>query len=319
MHDKVVRRRRAVLALLVALSLLLLTAYFGESSSGGLHATQRGALEVLAPIQEGANKALKPARDLFGWFGDTLDAQDERDRLATRARLAARRGRAAGGRQPRAPAAQAGCSRSTRPAAWTSYDPVQARVYQRSPSTWYQTATINKGSSDGVAVDDPVVNGQGLVGKVKSVSDGNAVVMLLTDQDFGVSALAAQARRARARSRRSPAASGDLLFDLVDDAEDDPQGRPDRHRRHVVAAPAVRLPALDPDRHGQADRERRGRAGPPHPRGARRRPAAPRHRPGADRARRQPPSGRDAAAVTLHPRRHRPHRRCSACSQRCCS
>ena len=74
---------------------------------------------------------------------------------------------------------------------------MQARVYQRSPSTWYQTATINKGSSDGVAVDDPVVNGQGLVGKVKSVSDGNAVVMLLTDQDFGVSALAPQPRRAR--------------------------------------------------------------------------------------------------------------------------
>jgi rod shape-determining protein MreC len=81
MHDKVVRRRRAVLALLVALSLFLLTAYFGESAGGGLHATQRGALEVLAPIQEGANKALKPARDLFGWFGDTLDAQDQRDQL----------------------------------------------------------------------------------------------------------------------------------------------------------------------------------------------------------------------------------------------
>ena len=44
MHDKVVRRRRAVLALLVGLSLFLLTAYFGESANGGLHAVQRGAL-----------------------------------------------------------------------------------------------------------------------------------------------------------------------------------------------------------------------------------------------------------------------------------
>ena len=35
MHDKVVRRRRAVLAALVALSLILLTAYFGESAGGG--------------------------------------------------------------------------------------------------------------------------------------------------------------------------------------------------------------------------------------------------------------------------------------------
>src|SRR5688500_12336729 len=81
MHDKAVRRRRAVLALLVALSLFLLTAYFGESSGGGLHAVQRGAMEVLAPIQEGANRALKPFRDLFGWFGDTMDAKDERDQL----------------------------------------------------------------------------------------------------------------------------------------------------------------------------------------------------------------------------------------------
>ena len=74
MHDRAVRRRRAVLAALVLSSLILLTAYFGESSGGGLHAVQRGAMEVLAPIQEGANRALKPFRDLFGWFGDTLDA-----------------------------------------------------------------------------------------------------------------------------------------------------------------------------------------------------------------------------------------------------
>src|SRR5919204_1908733 len=81
MHDKAVRRRRAVLAALVLLSLFLLTAYFGESSGGGLHSVQRGAMEVVAPIQEGANRALKPFRDLFGWFGDTLDAKSERDKL----------------------------------------------------------------------------------------------------------------------------------------------------------------------------------------------------------------------------------------------
>ena len=69
------------LAVLVALSLTLLTAYFGESSSGGLHSVQRGAMEVLAPIQEGANRVVKPFRDLFGWFGSTLDAKDERDKL----------------------------------------------------------------------------------------------------------------------------------------------------------------------------------------------------------------------------------------------
>ncbi len=66
MHDKTVRRRRAVLGLLVVLSLLLLTAYFGEAPNGRLHAVQRDFLAVVSPIQDGANKALKPVRDLFG-------------------------------------------------------------------------------------------------------------------------------------------------------------------------------------------------------------------------------------------------------------
>src|SRR5215212_2087598 len=79
MHDNAVRRRRAVLVVLVAASLILLTAYYGESSDGRLHAIQRGALGALSPIQEGASRVFKPVRDLFGWFGDTLDAKDQRD------------------------------------------------------------------------------------------------------------------------------------------------------------------------------------------------------------------------------------------------
>ena len=88
MYDKTVRRRRAVLGLLVVSSLILLTAYFGESGGGALHGVQRGTSEVLNPVQEGASRALKPVRDLFGWFGDTLAAKGkvedltaERDRL----------------------------------------------------------------------------------------------------------------------------------------------------------------------------------------------------------------------------------------------
>ncbi len=81
MHDKTVRRRRAVLGLLVVLSLLLLTAYFGEAPNGRLHGVQRDFLTVVSPIQDGANKALKPVRDLFSWFGDTLHAKSQRNEL----------------------------------------------------------------------------------------------------------------------------------------------------------------------------------------------------------------------------------------------
>src|SRR3712207_3987796 len=162
MHDRAVRRRRAVLAALVALSLFLLTAYFGESSGGGLHAVQRGAMEVLAPIQAGANRALKPFRDLFGWFGDTLAAQEERERLA-RERDALRRQVAELQVRQREREQVKGLQESSTTGGLGRDEPVQARVYQRSPSTWYQTVTINKGASDGVEVDQPVGNGEGLV------------------------------------------------------------------------------------------------------------------------------------------------------------
>ena len=202
MHDKVVRRRRAVLAVLVLLSLFLLTAYFGESSDGTLHGVQRGAMEVLAPVQEGANRALKPFRDLFGWFGDTLDAKDERDKLEAERDALRRPGRPPHRGEPGPRRSTKACRNRTSKAAWATTTPVEARVIARSPSSWYQTFQINKGSSDGVRVDQPVVNDAGLVGKIKSVSDGNASVMLLTDPEFGVSAQALRERRARQRRPR---------------------------------------------------------------------------------------------------------------------
>lgn len=222
MHDKAVRRRRAVLAALVILSLFLLTAYFGESSGGSLHAVQRGAMEVLAPIQEGANRALKPARDLFGWFGDTLDAKDERDKLKSE-RDALRRQVAQLEVEKRELQQIEGLEQQNTAGGLNNYEPVRARVIARSPSSWYQTVQINKGSSDGVEVDQPVVNAEGLVGKVKSVSDGNAVVMLLTDQEYGVSA---RTLHSGEPGSVGPAvgAPGDLRFELVPNAKEVQRG-----------------------------------------------------------------------------------------------
>jgi rod shape-determining protein MreC len=218
MHDKVVRRRRAVLAVLVLLSLFLLTAYFGEGSNGNLHAVQRGAMEVLAPIQEGANRALKPFRDLFGWFGDTLDAKDENGKLtAENRRLEEKVAQLTV--ENRDLQQYKGLKEQNEQGGLGDYTPVHARAIARSPSSWYQTFQINKGSSDGVRVDQPVVNSAGLVGKVKSVSDGNASVMLLTDPEFGVSA---QALESGEPGSVGPAvgAPGDLRFELVPNAKD---------------------------------------------------------------------------------------------------
>jgi rod shape-determining protein MreC len=218
MDRKVVRRRRAVLAALVVLSLFLLTAYFGESTGGPLHGVQRTAMEVVAPIQEGAHRVLKPFRDLFGWFGDTMDAKDRAKRLeAENERL--NRELAEVTVQKHELDQLKGLEQINSAGGLANYEPVVSRVIARSPSSWYQTFQINKGSSDGVRIDQPVVNGAGLVGKVKEVSDGNAVVMLLTDPEFGVSA---RSLRSGEPGSVSPAvgAPGDLRFELVPNAKE---------------------------------------------------------------------------------------------------
>jgi rod shape-determining protein MreC len=186
-YKQSVRRRRAVLGVLVALCLVLLTAYFGESAGGGLHALQRGVLTVLSPIQEGTSRALKPFRDLFGWFDDTINASSERDKLR-KERNALRRqvvGSEAALRENLQLRRLVGLDQGRDLAGWT---PVTGRIIGRSPTVWYATLTVDKGSGDGVRVNQPVVNGDGLVGKVTSVTSGASLVTLITDHTSGVSA-----------------------------------------------------------------------------------------------------------------------------------
>jgi rod shape-determining protein MreC len=185
---KVIRRRRAALAIFVALSVALVTAYFGESGGGFLHALQRGAQEALAPIETGASRALKPVRDLFGWFGDTLDAKDENERL--KKEVERLRGEVARSQTARRDAQQlrglVGLQRQDGFPQGTK--PVTARVIARSPTVWFSSMKIDKGSDDGVRADQPVIASGGLVGKVTSVSGGSAQVTLLTDASSAVSA-----------------------------------------------------------------------------------------------------------------------------------
>ncbi len=77
MHDKQIRRRRAVLVLLVVISLALLTDYFGESPNSPLHSIQRGIATVLSPLQSGASTVLSPVRDVAGYISSTVNAKSQ--------------------------------------------------------------------------------------------------------------------------------------------------------------------------------------------------------------------------------------------------
>jgi rod shape-determining protein MreC len=188
-YDKqVVRRRRAVLAVLVGLSIVLLTGYFGEGGGGFLHSLQSGAQTIVSPIEAGASRAFKPVRDLVGWIGDVFDAKGKnkdlkKDLATARSQLAQAQTLERENLQLR------GQLKLTEKLGYTSSARTTGRVIVKSPTVWYSTVIIDKGKDDGIRVDQPVVNGEGLVGKVTAATGGTATVTLITD---GSSAVPAQ-------------------------------------------------------------------------------------------------------------------------------
>jgi rod shape-determining protein MreC len=186
--SKVVRRRRAALAIFVTLSIVMLTAYFGESRGGLFHTLQRGAQEAFAPIETGTDRALKPFRDFFSWFGDTRAAKGENADL--RKEVEDLRKRVAESSTVEQDARQLrGLVDLERSDGFPDgTEPVAARVIARSPTVWYSSIKIDKGSSDGIREDQPVIAAGGLAGKVSSVTQGTAEVTLITDASSAVSA-----------------------------------------------------------------------------------------------------------------------------------
>jgi rod shape-determining protein MreC len=186
-YRKQVRRRRAVLVVLVVLALVLISATFSQSSGGPLHAVQQGLASVFSPLEEGATRALKPARDLVNWVSETFNARGENSDLKTdvqklRAKLAKTQSAVGENEQLRK---LVGLDQK---GVLAGYKPITARVIQRPQTVWYSTVGIDAGSKDGVAVNDPVINGDGLIGRVTDVTPLTAKVTLITDSESAVSA-----------------------------------------------------------------------------------------------------------------------------------
>ncbi len=188
MYRKQVRRRRAVLLLLVAASLTLLSLYYREGNAGPLHGAENVVSTIFSPISSVTDRALKPVRDLVNWFHETFDARGDKAKLedqVAQLRDQLSRAQTTHGEAKELAALNQTLSGGIVP---DGTDPVTARVVARSPTVWYSTVTIDKGSGDGVHVDDPVVAALGLAGKVTQTTPNTAQVTLITDADSAVTA-----------------------------------------------------------------------------------------------------------------------------------
>jgi rod shape-determining protein MreC len=182
-------RRRAVVGLLVAASLTLLTMSYREGSTGAVGSMQRGAVELTAPFATVAHRVTRPFVDGWHWTTGLINARDQTAQLRIdRTKL----GQAAS--QIRELEARLATANGL--AHWVQQNPqfksVSGSVFIESQELPSSTVTLGIGSDQGVRVNDAVVapssDGGGLIGRVAEVTSGTATVQVLIDPQTGVTA-----------------------------------------------------------------------------------------------------------------------------------
>lgn len=203
-------RSRVTLGLLILTSIAVLTLDFRDT--GVVEGARDVVGAVFSPLRGVADTVSSPFRN--GWDGITKydDVRDENDRL--RARIEELEGDrtvdAGAAEELDALLEQQGID-------WVGDVPrTAARVISGPISNFSHSIEIDKGSSDGIAVDMPVVSGAGLVGRVQQVTSSHAVVQLLTDPDFRVGVRSADGLLGVARGG---GAGNPLVVDTGLDAE----------------------------------------------------------------------------------------------------
>ncbi|MEW6622595.1 MAG: rod shape-determining protein MreC [Bacillota bacterium] len=99
------------------------------------------------------------------------------------------------------------------------WDLMPAVVIGRNLGNWRDTVIINRGIKDGVHKDMPVINHQGLVGRVIAVTNNTAEVLLLIDRDSAVGALV---QRSRTFGVVEAATADDIPLQMIHLAHDAP-------------------------------------------------------------------------------------------------
>ena len=173
---------------LVLASLVLVTLTFRSGDDGPLAGVHSASTSVLRPFAVGAERIAQPFRDAYGWADSLLDARSEAETLREE------------NRQLRQEAIQSAFAVRQNadlrrlldyvdgPRFPEDYDYVAAEVIGRPSPAFQQAIVIAAGEENGVRVDDPVIDADGLVGIVTRVFPREARVRLLSDPEAAASA-----------------------------------------------------------------------------------------------------------------------------------
>jgi rod shape-determining protein MreC len=177
------RRTRALLALLLVTSICLITIDYRGGEQSPFNGVRSFASAVFGPVEQVAAAIASPISAAVGRVGDlgtgTTDvaklSKQNKDLRAKLRTSALARSRAA---QLDALLKLAGTGR---------YKVVPAQVIAiGAAQTFSWTVTIDAGTRDGVRPDMTVLNGDGLVGRVKTAGPSTSTVLLAIDPDSSV-------------------------------------------------------------------------------------------------------------------------------------
>ncbi len=187
-RDQKTIRRRIVVVVLVLLSLALLTISFRESSGGPLHRFQGYGSEATRPFQVVADRIAQPFEDGYGWFRGLLRAKDENKKLNQELETL----RQARVKQMNAEAEATHLETILHyehsPGFPQDYLNVNAEVITPATGPFEQSIVIAAGHNRDIRLDDPVVVGDGLVGRISQVGPTTSKVTLVSDPSFAASA-----------------------------------------------------------------------------------------------------------------------------------
>lgn len=180
--------RRIVLAVLVIVALALLTISFRSPTSGYLHDAQSYGSDALRPFQVAAVRVARPFRDAYDYVDSLARAKSRNAKLEQMVRDY--RGQAL----LNASAVQQNNNLKKLlqfeegPTYPQDFRAVNTSVISFPSGSFTQQIVIDAGSNQGIHLNTPVVNADGLVGKVTQLGHTTSVVTLLTDPDSAVPA-----------------------------------------------------------------------------------------------------------------------------------
>lgn len=189
------RRARILLAVLVLLALLLVTVDFrsdGAQGEGPLGQLRGVASAVFGPVQSGLSTIVSPLGDSVSAVGGIFDARAENARLREQLEDLQERRLSYDDVLRENEELRRLLDIQER----SELETVAAQVIANGPSNFEWTITLDIGSDDGVSRDMPVINGDGLVGRVIQTTADTSRVLLAVDPSFQAAASHAETAEA---------------------------------------------------------------------------------------------------------------------------